>query len=284
MDSLLTRVLCLCLASRYDWPAIYAFGEVAGVFCVSLLIQTCCLQDRKLLPVDDAPTTSLMTVIRECFIEPDPCHRIALYDRYGELVDVVSQLDVLNYINRQLDEKLSLSDGNMDKSLEELGFLQNRRPVVSVGAHESMLHALAKMKKEGVSSAPVLASDSGAMIANLSLSDLAGRALRSEHFGVLALPVAEFLALVHGTAYIGYSRTSSDANTHPYFASQGSRRTPSPTDIQVFAINRSTSLRKAIRIVCEHRLHHLYVIEEPSKSVEGVVSITDILQFIAGVF
>lgn len=43
-----------------------------------------------------------------------------------------------------------------------------------------------------VSGAPVV-SDSGELIANLSISDL--RALTSEHFGVLALPVAEFLAV-----------------------------------------------------------------------------------------
>lgn len=36
-----------------------------------------------------------------------------------------------------------------------------------------------------------MVSDSGQLIANLSISDL--RALTSEHFGVLALPVAEFL-------------------------------------------------------------------------------------------
>lgn len=140
------------------------------------------------------------------------------------------------------------------------------------------------MKKEGVSSAPVIAGDSDAMIANLSLSDLAGRALRPEHFGVLALPVAEFLALVHGTAYIGYSRSSFDAN-HPYFASQGVSTHPKPpntTEIHVYAVKRSTSLRQAIGAICRHRLHHLYVCED-SMRVEAVISLTDILQFIAGV-
>ncbi len=52
-----------------------------------------------------------------------------------------------------------------------------------------------------VSGAPVV-SDSSELIANLSISDL--RALTSEHFGVLALPVAEFLAVEHQTAYIGW--------------------------------------------------------------------------------
>lgn len=99
---------------------------------------TLVVQDRKLVPVEDAPTTSLLTVIRQCFIEPDACHRIALFDRYGAIVDVVSQLDVLTFIDSRLADRASGVD-SMDRSLEELGFLQTRRPVVSVGAHESML-------------------------------------------------------------------------------------------------------------------------------------------------
>lgn len=49
-----------------------------------------------------------------------------------------------------------------------------------------------------VSGAPVV-SDSGQLIANLSISDL--RALTSEHFGVLALPVAEFLVGISGGGF-----------------------------------------------------------------------------------
>jgi hypothetical protein len=102
------------------------------------LVSVPCIEDRKLVHVDDAPSTSLLTVIRQCFVEPGACHRIALYDRYGAIVDVVSQLDVLAFIDDRLAGKTS-GNNSLDHSLEELGFLQTRRPVVSVGAHESML-------------------------------------------------------------------------------------------------------------------------------------------------
>lgn len=36
---------------------------------------------------------------------------------------------------------------------------------------------------------------------------------------MLALPVAEFLAVKHGTAYLGYSQQSSTSAKHPFFAS-----------------------------------------------------------------
>jgi 5'-AMP-activated protein kinase regulatory gamma subunit len=244
-------------------------------------------EDRKLLPKDDAPETSLMTLIRECFIETaeegrEVNHRIALFDSHGEIVDVLSQSDVVSFIVGELGP--GEIDGNLRKSLEELGLLQNGRSLVSVNAHEPMLAALAKMAKAGISGAPVVAADTGAIIANLSLSDL--RALRSEHFGVLALPVAEFLALLHGTAYIGYSRMSSEHGNHPYFASQNSK-TKKPTDIQVYAITRSTALIDTMRILSEHQLHRVYVCSqsvEGLKMVQAVVSLTDVLQYIAGVF
>jgi CBS domain-containing protein len=261
--------------------------KVGAEFLNKQLVSVSCCEDRKLLPIDDAPHTSLMTVIRNCFIEPDVSHRIALYNAHGEIVDVVSQLDVLAFLYKSVSS-MSFLDSSMDKSLAELGFLQKTRPVVSVNAHEPMLHALSKMAKEEVSSAPVVVN-SGSIIANLSLSDL--RALRSEHFGVLALPCAEYLALLHQTAYIGYSRSSSEHGSHPYFASQGSSHAPKPDDIQVYAILGSTSLLDTIRTLCEHRLHHLYVVDENPDDetagavrVQAVISITDILQFIAGVF
>ncbi len=48
----------------------------------------------------------------------------------------------------------------------------------------------------GVSGAAVVAA-SGELIASLSASDF--RAIKPQHLGVLALPVAEFLALQHNT-------------------------------------------------------------------------------------
>jgi len=47
----------------------------------------------------------------------------------------------------------------------------------------------------GVSGVGVL-DDNQDLIANLSASDL--RCIQPEHFGMLGLPVAEFLALLHG--------------------------------------------------------------------------------------
>ena len=41
-------------------------------------------------------------------------------------------------------------------------------------------------------------------IGNFSVSEM--RTIMAEHFGALALPVGEFLALEHGTEFVGYRR------------------------------------------------------------------------------
>lgn len=48
---------------------------------------------------------------------------------------------------------------------------------------------------------------------------LSCRGIQPDHFGVLALPVAEFLAVKHDTSYLGYSQHSSSSSRHPFFAS-----------------------------------------------------------------
>ena len=59
------------------------------------------------------------------------------------------------------------------------------------------------MREKRVSGVGVL-DDREGLIANLSASDL--RCIQPEHFGILGLPAAEFLALLHGTSYAGFSR------------------------------------------------------------------------------
>tara|TARA_B100000475_G_scaffold117244_1_gene85482 strand:- start:46 stop:249 length:204 start_codon:yes stop_codon:yes gene_type:complete len=67
-----------------------------------------------------------------------------------------------------------------------------------MGGLEDM--TLARMCHEQVSGVGVLDKAQG-LIANLSASDLRG--VTPEHFGMLGLAVAEFLALLHGTSYAG---------------------------------------------------------------------------------
>ncbi len=242
-------------------------------------------EDRGLLYEMDAPKTSLMTVIREAFVEnahdgkSHVNHRIALFDSHGEIKSIISQMDVIRWIVNQ-----NINDPRLSQTVEELGLLQGKRPVVSVDAHMPTLTAYAKISSAGISGAPVI-TESGEVIANLSISDL--RALTSEHFGVLALPVAEFLALEHHTAYIGYSVTSSNHSNHPFFASSPRKgRLPKSHDIQVFSISKDTTLGDALFKLCKDHIHRLYVVESDIgfPQVKAVITLTDVLQLISGVW
>lgn len=59
------------------------------------------------------------------------------------------------------------------------------------------------MRDTQTSGLPVL-DPSGRILGSFSPGDL--RAMMAEHFGALALPVGEFLALEHGTEWWGESR------------------------------------------------------------------------------
>lgn len=279
------------LSSHGDLPkhmlSLMAALEKEGPnFANRPLITVPVAEDRGLLYEMDAPKTSLMTVIKEAFVENSHNstnrhvnHRIALFDSHGEIKSIISQMDVIRWIVNQ-----NINDPKLSKTIEDLGLLQGKRPVVAVDAHMPTLAAYAKISSAGISGAPVI-TESGEVIANLSISDL--RALTSEHFGVLALPVAEFLALEHHTAYIGYSVTSSKHSNHPFFASSPRKgRLPKSHDIQVFSISKDTTLGDTLFKICKDHIHRVYVVDGQHgfPQVQAVITLTDILQLISGVW
>jgi len=275
-EELPTAMLSLMTALEREGP----------IFASRPLITVPVAEDRGLLYEGDASQTTVMTAVREAFVEnvkdggkQHINHRIALFDSHGEVNSIISQMDIIKWLLSQ-----DVNDERLSKSIEELGLLQGRRPVISVNAHSPALVAYSKISSAGISGAPVVI-DSGEVIANLSISDI--RALTSEHFGVLALPVAEFLALEHHTAYIGYSITSSTHSSHPFFASSPRKgRLPKHDDIQVFSISRSTSLGDVLSKFAVDHVHRLYVIDSSRgyPVVECVITLTDVLQYLAGVW
>lgn len=119
---------------------------------------------------------------------------------------------------------------------------KGKPPVISVSPHVPALIAYQKMLDAGVSGAAVVA-DTGELIANLSLSEL--RSIQPEHFGALALPVGEFLALLHGTVYVGYSAMTSAAAKHPFFASAASAgNNRNESDVRILTALPTTTFRQ----------------------------------------
>lgn len=105
---------------------------------------------------------------------------------------VVSQTDVL----RLLSARMASLDASFGKPVSELGLVQGPDAVRSVPASMPALSAFAYMHRHGLSGLGVTAAPGGALIGNLSASDLRG--LTADRFGALALPVGAFLLLQHG--------------------------------------------------------------------------------------
>lgn len=58
------------------------------------------------------------------------------------------------------------------------------------------------MPRESLGAVAVEDGRAGVLIGSFSLSDLRGLAV--DHMGVLGLPIAEYLALLHNTEYAGW--------------------------------------------------------------------------------
>lgn len=265
--------------------------------------------DRRLVYTGEASAT-LMQTIREQFLggggNAALVHRLAVFDDDGTVTNIVSQLDVVRHLSQHSEQLLGAAGG---RSLTDLGLPFTRSLFVSVEPSMPTLLAFDHMLRCGVSGAPVLTAQ-GVMVANLSVSDL--RCIQPEHLGVLALPVAEFLALLHRTTYLGYSQVTSASKDHAFFAGSPRPRTwvgvgdtapPShrdmarsgssgpgtDEDVRLISVLPTSTLNEVLHMLGDNHIHRVYVLDpEPEAAragtqLKGIITPTDILCWAAGV-
>ena len=212
-------------------------------------------------------------------------HRLAIFDTHGEIVRVVSMSDAVRFLALRADKLGGLADMN----LRLLGFVSSSSSssppttaavgggggaLVTVAPNVPAIEAFALMCNRGVSGIGILDNGQG-LIANISASDL--RCIQPEHFGMLGLPVAEFLALLHGTSYAGFSHAESQNRGNPFFAkmSEGGFRRTGPF---LVVARPDDTLRKVLGMITEHGVHRVYVCEADSMRPTGVMTLTDVLR------
>jgi 5'-AMP-activated protein kinase regulatory gamma subunit len=231
----------------------------------------------------DAKGHSLGRVIREGFLNNKSAngavHRVAIFDASGEIERIVSMSDAVRYLAVNV-ERLG---GMADASLRDLGLAaetaareKKKKKLIAVPPTTPAIEAFARMCDERVSGVGVL-DDRGSLIANLSVSDV--RCIQPEHFGILGLPAAEFLALLHGTSYAGFSGagTPSDVISNPFFAkmNEGGFRKTAP---YLVTATPETTFREVLSSFLTHGVHRVYVCEENNKKPVDVVTLTDALR------
>ncbi|PSC67382.1 E3 ubiquitin-ligase [Micractinium conductrix] len=253
-------------------------------------------------PQHAAESTSLREIIHDGFLHPKETkrsvfggtrsrqvvHRLALFDAEGHLSHVISQSDVIKYLYDHIDEMGPLAEASITK----IGFVKGQ--VISVRPETPALDAMVLMEEKSISAVAVVNAQ-GAIIGNFSISEL--RTIMAEHFGSLALPVGEFLALEHGTEYAGYAIPSSgsspsssnaadelkrieDTQAHKFASDRSMRRRESHPGYEVgqtlITCSPNASLHEVLDKIVANRLHRVYVCNEQLMPC-GVVTLTDIL-------
>ena len=242
--------------------------------------------DADLMFRPNAANHSLLDIVREGFLDRNTAkgtsvHRLAMFNPKGETERVFSMTDAVRFLALEANNLGGLADMN----LREIGFVAHlkvqcdvadKAPPVTVGPTVPAIEVFAEMQKKGVSGLGIV-DDSGGLIANLSASDLRG--IEPEHFGVLGLPVAEFLALLHATSYAGFSHVESQNRTNPFFAkmNEGGFRRAGPF---LIVARPDDSLRRVLQEITEHGVHRVYVCQADSMEPVGVITLTDILRLV----
>lgn len=190
-------------------------GQIADVPLIK-----CLGHDGDLMYTPNASSATVHNLVVEGFLggkseeRTSIIHRVALFEATGEVSHIISQTDVMRWL-RARDPHLSHSLEHF--TLRELGFGSEERAAhfVKVDARVPTIECFRTMAREQVSGVAITDS-AGCIIADLTASDL--RMLTRNHFSVLGLAVAEFIALSHGTSFAGYAAWHESAQTHKHYS------------------------------------------------------------------
>jgi len=172
--------------------------------------------------------------------------RIAITDDNGDIIGVISQWTVANYL-----ATVPTEDKDWIPVLREpicrAGYCSN---VISVNGKTNTLQSFLRMHTEKLSSLAIV-DDDGKLIGNLSVSDLKGFQLFLSDFNDLLQPVCEFLSLI--------------------------RKKQSRPEKFVVAFSPKTLTKEVVARLNDEIVHRAYVVDDDHKPI-GVFSLTDLMQ------
>jgi CBS-domain-containing membrane protein len=195
------------------------------------------------------PETSLLQVAE---IFSKGIHRVAVTDGAGGLKGILTQSNFIHYLAEHMFEFKTLMK-TLEKTLDELQ--AGKSPVFSVQMEAMVVDALEVICKNGVSSVAVV-DQKGHLFGNISLSDIK-HVLQHHKQSLLYASCAQLVAHVK--------------------MDQGAKT--GQDTVPVFDIHTNNTLRLAMRKVAATRAHRLWVTDQQGY-VEGVVTLTDIIQLI----
>lgn len=168
-------------------------------------------------------------------------HRLLVVDEHNQFVNILSQSDVVSFINQNI--KLLPNDMGK-KSVKELGLIHS---AVMVSMGSSCYHALEVLYRNRFSGIAIV-NFQGEITANLSASDLLG--MNTSSFDYFSHSVLQFL--INGTK---------SGLLEPVTCREG------------------TTLTEVLNSVATKRIHRLHVVNH-SNHPSGVITLTDIIQLL----
>eukprot|EP00887_Chlorella_sp_A99_P002926 scaffold24.g2926.t1 len=235
---------------------------------------------------EGAAQTSLHEIIQDGFLHPKATKNQARLGRAHRLNPSGGGKGRKGRGRGYIYENLDGLGDLADRSVTDLGFV--RGTVITVRPDTPALDAMMLMEAKSISAVAVVNAQ-GAIIGNFSISEL--RTIMAEHFGSLALPVGEFLALEHGTEYAGYAITSEssgnidakaiDETPGARFAhDRVLRRRESHPGYEVgqtlITCSLNASLAEVLDKIVANRLHRVYICNDELVPC-GVITLTDVL-------
>jgi CBS domain-containing protein len=172
--------------------------------------------------------------------------RIAITDDNGDVVGVISQWTVANYL-----ATVPTEDKEWIPVLREpVSKAKFTTEVVCINRNESALQAFNRMYQNKISAIAIV-DDDGKLIGNLSASDLKGYQLYLDDFNDLLQPVWKFLGIV--------------------------RKMQGRPDDFVVAFTPDILVKEIVKKFNEEIVHRAYIVDE-NRTLIGVFSLTDLMQ------
>lgn len=171
----------------------------------------------------------------------------------GRITKIISQSAVIGALAGALDELGPI----LDLTVEQAGLHETEGGVVGVEETAPALDAFKLMVENNYSGVPVVETETGKLLSNISSSDVSTM-LRQGRLQSLSQDAMDFVSAVR-------SHDAGDTKTGKAKAA-------------AITVHKEATLRQVIRKLAATRTHRLYVVDEDHRAT-GVVSLKDLLHF-----
>ncbi|PRP77853.1 hypothetical protein PROFUN_14141 [Planoprotostelium fungivorum] len=192
-------------------------------------------------------TDSLMKVME---VLAKGAHRVALLDEQGQITKIVSQSSVIQFLSKNVRDKISHLGGKMSSSIDELNL--GSKPVLTVSHVDAASEVFRLMERKNKSNVAVV-DINGRLIGNTSSSDIKSF-IRTPSLDMLRIPITDFLKTI---------RNESEIDIHA----------------PVIAVSPKDKMAMLIHKLASTGVHKIFVADEHNGyKPERIVSIIDIVR------